>query len=148
VHAEVRRRKDAGKHLEKHAGNASAQGMSMQTALPVLSFSRRSRLKMTLAWALLALPAGGAFAQTADGQLLARRLNCMSCHAVERTLLGPSFADIAGRYDGKPEARGYLAQKVRTGGVGAWGSAPMPANTQVDAQQAYLLVDWILQTKH
>jgi cytochrome c len=120
----------------------------MQTALPQLSFRKRSKLRWAVAWVLLALPAGGAFAQAADGQLLARRLNCMSCHAVDRTLLGPSFADIARRYDGKPEARDYLAQKVRTGGVGVWGSAPMPANTQVDTQQAYLLVDWILQTKH
>ena len=120
----------------------------MQTALPRLSFRRRSKLRLAAAWVLLGLPVGGAFAQSADGPLLARRLNCMSCHAIDRTLLGPSFADIAGRYDGKPGARDALAQKIRTGGVGAWGSVPMPANTQVDAQQAYLLVDWILQTKH
>jgi cytochrome c len=99
-------------------------------------------------WAGLALPAGAAFAQSPDGQTLSHRLNCMSCHAVDRTLLGPSFADIASRYAGKPEARDDLAQKIRTGGVGVWGSAPMPANTQVDTQQAYLLVDWILQTRH
>jgi cytochrome c len=120
----------------------------MQATLPVLSFRGRSKLRWAAACVLLALPVSGALAQSSDGQLLARRLNCMSCHAADRTLLGPSFADIARRYDGKPEARDYLAQKIRTGGVGAWGSAPMPANTQVDAQQAELLVDWILQAKH
>jgi cytochrome c len=121
----------------------------MQAVLPPLPFRRRSKLKLVaVVWVGLALPAGAALAQSLDGQTLARRLNCMSCHAADRTLLGPSFADIASRYAGKPEARDYLAQKIRTGGVGVWGSAPMPANTQVDTQQAYLLVDWILQAKH
>ncbi len=120
----------------------------MQAVLYPLPFRRRSKLKLAAACAWLVLPAGAALAQSPGGETLARKLNCMSCHALDRTLLGPSFADIANRYAGRPEARDYLAQKIRTGGVGVWGSAPMPANTQVDTQQAYLLVDWILQTRH
>ncbi|CAB3776323.1 c-type cytochrome [Pararobbsia alpina] len=120
----------------------------MQAAIPTLPLRRRSRLRLAVAWTMLALPVGGVLAQSNDAQMLARKLNCMSCHAIDRPLLGPSFADIAGRYNGNPEARDYLEQKIRAGGVGVWGSAPMPANTQVDTQQAYLLVDWILQTKH
>jgi cytochrome c len=115
-----------------------------------LSFGSRlrSRLKLAAVCAGLAVPAGVALAQSPDAPALARKLNCMSCHAADRTLLGPSFAAIAGRYGSKPGARDYLAQKIQTGGVGAWGSAPMPANTQVDDQQAHLLADWILQIKH
>jgi cytochrome c len=104
-------------------------------------------LMLAAAGAVLALPAVSAIAQTPDGQGLARKLNCMSCHAIDRTLLGPSFAEIAVRYEGKPEARDALARKIQTGGSGAWGSVPMPANTQVNDEQAHLLVDWILQIR-
>ncbi|CAM2148896.1 protein of unknown function [Pararobbsia alpina] len=83
-------------------------------------------------------------AQTPDGAALSRKLNCMSCHAVDRTLLGPSLADIRKRYANQPDARDMLARKIQTGGAGSWGTIPMPANTQVNDEEAHALVDWIL----
>lgn len=83
-------------------------------------------------------------AQAPDGAELARQLNCMSCHAADRTLLGPSLADIRHRYANQPDARNTLARKIQTGGSGAWGNVPMPANTQVNDEEAQALVAWIL----
>jgi cytochrome c len=85
-----------------------------------------------------------ASAQAPDGGALARKLNCMSCHAPDRTLLGPSLGDIRKRYANQPGARDMLARKIQTGGSGAWGTMPMPANTQVNDDEAHALVDWIL----
>jgi cytochrome c len=71
--------------------------------------------------------------------------NCLSCHSVKRRIVGPAFQDIAKKYAGQPEAAARLAEKIRLGGVGAWGPIPMPANPKVNAQEARQLADWVLQ---
>jgi cytochrome c len=77
---------------------------------------------------------------------LARSKNCMSCHAVERKVLGPSFKDIAARYRENTTAPDLLASKIRKGGAGVWGPVPMPANGQVSEAEAKTLAAWILKT--
>lgn len=77
---------------------------------------------------------------------LARSKNCMSCHAVERKVIGPSFRDVALRYKDHKGAVELLATKMTQGGSGVWGAVPMPANTQVSDADARRLAAWILQT--
>jgi cytochrome c len=76
---------------------------------------------------------------------LVRGNNCMACHAVERKLVGPSFKDIAGRYTAKDTAQ--LVASIQKGGAGKWGAIPMPANPQVNNDEAAALVDWILKQR-
>lgn len=78
-------------------------------------------------------------------QALATYKNCMACHAVDKKLVGPSFKDIAKKYD--KSASDKLAEKVIKGGSGAWGPVPMPANPQVSADESKKLVAWILTQK-
>ena len=78
---------------------------------------------------------------------LATSKNCMSCHAVERKVLGPSFKDIAARYKDNKSAPDLLATKIMKGGAGVWGPVPMPANTQVSEADAKKLAAWVLSTK-
>lgn len=78
---------------------------------------------------------------------LATSKNCMSCHAVDRKLVGPSYRQVAEKYAGKTEAADKLAAKVMKGGSGVWGPVPMPANGQVSAEEAKQLIAWILATK-
>lgn len=80
---------------------------------------------------------------------LARNRNCVACHAVDKTLIGPSFKDIAARYGRDRDAVARLARKVREGGVGVWGNkvTPMPANPQVSEEEATTLVRWILEQR-
>jgi cytochrome c len=77
---------------------------------------------------------------------LARSKNCMSCHAVERKVLGPAFKDVAARYKGNAGAADLLAAKIRKGGAGVWGPVPMPANNQVSEAEAKALATWVLST--
>ena len=82
---------------------------------------------------------------------LAQKKNCMSCHTVERKVVGPSFKDIAAKYAGQKDAVDKLSQKVLKGGSGAWGPVFMPAmkdaNPPVSDAEARQLVTWILQQK-
>jgi len=75
---------------------------------------------------------------------LARRNACMGCHGVDKRLVGPGLREVAARYKGQPDAEGKLLEKLRKGGVGTWGTIPMPANPELAEADARALVKWIL----
>jgi len=58
--------------------------------------------------------------------------------------VGPAFREIAQRYKDKPEAVAQLAERLRRGSSGNWGSVPMPANPDLSESDARLLVRSIL----
>lgn len=89
----------------------------------------------------------GAPNAAAGGLALAQQQNCMSCHSVTRTFMGPAFHDVAAKYAGKPEAQAYLTHKILEGSTGVWGVVPMPANTQINPAQAATLASWVLSLK-
>lgn len=78
---------------------------------------------------------------------LAKQKNCMACHAIDKKLVGPALKDVAAKYEGNDAALDTLTQKVLKGTVGTWGQIPMPANTQLTADEARLLVQWVLSLK-
>ena len=80
-------------------------------------------------------------------QKLAGTKNCLACHAVGTTVVGPSLKDVAKKYVGDKEAAAALAVKIREGGGGVWGAVPMPANPQVSEAEAKKLAAWILSLK-
>ena len=80
-------------------------------------------------------------------EALAKSKNCLSCHAVDKKVVGPSYKDVAKKYAGDKAAADALATKVMKGTKGAWGPVPMPANPQVNEADAKKLVAWILSLK-
>jgi cytochrome c len=78
---------------------------------------------------------------------LAKAKNCMTCHAVDKKVVGPAYKDVAAKYAGQKDAEDKLVQKVLKGGGGVWGPVPMPANTQVSDAEAHTLVKWVLSQK-
>ncbi len=80
----------------------------------------------------------------ADPMALATSKNCMACHAVDRKLVGPAYKDVAKKYAGQKDAAAKLASKIMKGGSGVWGAVPMPANPQVNAEEAKTLAAWVL----
>jgi cytochrome c len=80
-------------------------------------------------------------------QALAQAKNCMSCHAVDKKLVGPSYKEVATKYAGQKDAVDKLAGKIQKGGSGVWGPVPMPANAQVNEAEAKKLAAWVLTQK-
>jgi cytochrome c len=101
-------------------------------------------VKITTILAATALLGFGAAAQGQNAQELAKAKNCFACHAVDKKLVGPAYKEIAAKYKGNKDAAAILAKKIREGGVGVWGQVPMPANPQVNAQEAETLAKWVL----
>ena len=71
--------------------------------------------------------------------------NCFSCHSAKSRLIGPSFEEIAGRYDSTPENKAYLAQKIGKGSTGTWGDEIMPAQPELKEDKVYEILDWIFK---
>lgn len=85
--------------------------------------------------------------QASADEALAKAKNCMSCHAIDKKVVGPSYKDVAKKYAGKAGAAATLEAKVKKGGSGAWGTVPMPPNPAVSDADIKKLVAWVLATK-
>lgn len=92
--------------------------------------------------ALLALSG----AASAD-QALAQKNACMSCHGVDKKIVGPAFKDVAKKYAGDAKAPADLLAKVKAGSKGVWGPVPMPPNPQVKDDDAKNIIAWVLSLK-
>lgn len=89
-----------------------------------------------VAAAAAAPPAAGGAAMPND--LLAKN-SCTACHAPDRKMIGPGWAEIAAKHAGKSE---YLAGKIKSGGSGVWGSMPMPPQ-EISVEEAKKIADWL-----
>ena len=101
---------------------------------------KRTTLALTLA-------AGAVFALPAHASdELAKKYLCLTCHAIDKKLVGPSYKEIAAKYKTDKSAEAKLADKVKKGGVGVWGQIPMPPNEKVPEADIKALVKWVLAT--
>jgi len=99
---------------------------------------------LLIASAALMLNAGTAFA---DGMALAQKNACLSCHSVDKKIVGPAYKDVAKKYAKDKGAAAMLAAKVKAGGKGAWGEIPMPPNPQVNDKDLKEIIGWIMSLK-
>lgn len=79
-----------------------------------------------------------------QGEKLMAASDCKSCHALDKTSIGPSLKAISARYKGKSDAETKLAQKVIKGGSGVWGKYAMSAHPDLSEQDARTMVGYIL----
>jgi cytochrome c len=77
-------------------------------------------------------------------QALAQTKGCMACHQVDNKVVGPAYKDVAAKYRDQADAAGMLADKVKAGGVGAWGQVPMPPQPTLTDDEVKSLVAWVL----
>jgi cytochrome c len=87
--------------------------------------------------------AGGACAN----EKLAQSSGCMTCHGIEKKIIGPAYKDVANKYRGNKGAEADLFAKVKGGSKGVWGDIPMPPNAHVKDEDIKTLVQWVLSLK-
>ena len=78
---------------------------------------------------------------------LAQANGCMTCHQIDKKVLGPSYKEVAAKYRGDKSAEANLVKKVKDGGKGAWGEMAMPPNAHVKDADIATIVKWILALK-
>lgn len=102
-------------------------------------------MKRTLLSLAAVLVAATAAAPAMADEALAKSKNCMACHATEKKLVGPAYKDVAKKYTEADTAT--LVTHVMKGSKGIWGPIPMPANANVNEEEAKKLVAWVLSLK-
>jgi cytochrome c len=74
----------------------------------------------------------------------AKKNNCTACHAIDKKVVGPAWAEVAKKYKGDAGAKAKLVPKMIKGGGGVWGAMPMPASPKLSEADSGALVDFIL----
>ena len=79
---------------------------------------------------------------------LAKAKGCLACHGIDTKVIGPSFKNIATKYEVSSDDVVRLMGSIRHGSQGTWGiSLTMPPNKRVNDEEAQRLATWILQMK-
>ena len=134
------------RHLQKTLPeNAPAAEATPDTAAPAAAAP-------TEAPAAAAEPAAASAAPAAPDQAgdwntalaLIQKSDCLTCHSVNKKIVGPAYKDVAKKYAGKPEAVAALVKKVKLGGSGNWGEIPMVAHPGISDADLETIVKGIL----
>jgi cytochrome c len=75
---------------------------------------------------------------------LAQKNACLSCHGIDKKLVGPAFTVVAAKYKDDKDAATTLANAIKAGGSGKYGPIPMPAQPNLSVTDASTLAKWIL----
>lgn len=82
------------------------------------------------------------------GLALIAKSDCLTCHAVEDKINGPSYREVANKYAGMPDTIvAHLAKKIIDGGSGVWGSIPMTPHAGLSQEDAEGMVKYVLLLK-
>ncbi|WP_313269819.1 c-type cytochrome [Epilithonimonas vandammei] len=83
----------------------------------------------------------------AEGQSLIEGSDCLGCHKLDEKMIGPSYKEVAEKYENTPENVEVLADKIIKGSSGVWGDVPMPAHNGLSKENAKFMAQYILSSK-
>ena len=100
-------------------------------------------------FAIVAMATFGVLAagNAAANEKLAQSNGCMTCHAVDKKVIGPSYKEIAAKYRSDKAAEANLVKKVKAGGSGVWGADMMPPQPHVSSADAERMAKLIMALK-
>ncbi|MEQ8810007.1 MAG: c-type cytochrome, partial [Imperialibacter sp.] len=78
------------------------------------------------------------------GQALVEASDCKACHQLKDKSVGPTFTDIANKYEGQQGAVENLVEKVIKGGSGVWGDLMMSPHPQLSNADTEKMIAYIL----
>jgi cytochrome c len=81
------------------------------------------------------------------GLELVAKNDCLTCHKVSEKAVGPSYQDVAAKYESTDANIKMLAEKVIKGGQGVWGQVPMTPHPQLSQADAEQMVKYVLLLK-
>lgn len=91
--------------------------------------------------------AGGAVANEKGLELIGAS-DCMTCHAIDKKIIGPAYIDVAKKYENNAAVVDSLSVKVIKGGQGNWGNIPMLPHPDLSEADAKEMVKYILSLKN
>lgn len=80
------------------------------------------------------------------GKKLIEGSDCMACHKINGTSIGPSYVKVAAKYKNDQSAMEHLTKKIIAGGSGVWGETAMAGHPQLSTADAAEMVKYILNS--
>lgn len=77
-------------------------------------------------------------------EFMSFKTDCITCHQPDLALVGPSFIEIAEKYEKRPMAEALIARSIRLGSEGEWGDVPMAPHPELTTKEIAWLTDWIM----
>ncbi len=87
-------------------------------------------------------------AQNISGSQLIAANDCLTCHKISEKSFGPSYQQIANRYEDNQGNVQNLASRIITGGKGLWGQNAMTPHPNLPQPQAQEMVRYILSLRN
>jgi len=81
------------------------------------------------------------------GEKLIAKSDCVGCHNKTQKVVGPSYTEIAAKYESNDANIDLLAGKIISGGSGVWGEVAMTAHASLSKDDAKEMVKYILSLK-
>jgi cytochrome c len=81
---------------------------------------------------------------SSDIEKLVTSKQCLACHQVEKTSVGPAYLDVAMKNRTDAGALERLRAKLKSGGAGVWGEVPMPPQAAVSDAEGETILRAIL----
>ena len=81
------------------------------------------------------------------GAKLISKSDCLTCHSTERKIVGPSYKEVAQKYEFNDKNIDYLAGKIIKGGAGVWGEVPMQPHPDISKEDAKEMARYVLSLR-
>lgn len=85
--------------------------------------------------------------QYEKGAMLLTKNDCLTCHSIDKKIVGPSYADIAAKYHNDQKYADYLSQSVVKGSKGIYGDEVMTPHDNVPYDDIREMLKYILSIK-
>jgi cytochrome c len=81
------------------------------------------------------------------GRYWMEKSDCFTCHEADKNTVGPSFQQIALRYENSKNPDERLIRKIKEGGSGVWGTSFMTPHPKLTSNEIKEMLDYILSFK-
>jgi cytochrome c len=96
-------------------------------------------------------PAPSKTAGITDPEAAIKSSDCLTCHTVDKKLVGPPYEWIAFRFKDDKDAVAKLTKAIKDGSSGQWtaytNGVPMTPHPQLSDAELKSMVEWILSQK-
>ncbi len=81
------------------------------------------------------------------GKYWMEKSDCFTCHEIDKKTVGPSFHQVAQRYENEKKPPEHLIRKIKEGGSGVWGSSIMNPHPKLTENEITVMLGYILSLK-
>ena len=74
--------------------------------------------------------------------------DCLTCHKINEKLTGPSYKEVAAKYEATDANIELLSKKIIEGGSGVWGAVAMTPHPALSPEDAKEMARYVLSLKN